>query len=61
MKWEEVVKTHDIRLMYQEAHLDKIIHLPQPMLDLAKRWVDSPRRPSLFLSGDVGKIGRAHV
>ena len=54
MKWEEVVKTHDIRLMYQEAHLDKIIHLPQPMLDLAKRWVDSPRRPSLFLSGDVG-------
>lgn len=54
MKWEEVIKTHDIRRMYQDAHLDKIKHLPTEMMDFAKRWVDAPQRPSLFLTGSVG-------
>ena len=54
MKWEEVVKTHDIRRMYQDANLDKIKHLPPEMMEFARKWVDSPQRPSLFLSGSVG-------
>lgn len=54
MKWEEVVQTHGIRKMYQDAHLDKIEHLPPNLIDFAKRWVEAPRKPSLFLTGSVG-------
>jgi DNA replication protein DnaC len=54
MKWEEVIKSHDIRKMYQDANLDKIQHLPTELIAFAKRWIDAPQRPSLFLTGSVG-------
>lgn len=54
MKWEEVVKTHDIRKMYAEANLDKIHHLPKEMIEFAKKWVSADEKPSLFLTGSVG-------
>lgn len=54
MKWEEVIKTHDIRKMYQDADLSKIKHLPQPLLEFARKWVETPNKPSLFLTGSVG-------
>lgn len=54
MKWEDVVKSHDIRKMYQDANLDSIQHLPSEMMDFAKRWVKSPTKPSLYLTGSVG-------
>jgi DNA replication protein DnaC len=54
MKWEEIVKNHDIRKMYQNAHLDKITHLPKSMMDLAHKWINSEHKPSLFLTGPVG-------
>lgn len=53
-KWQEVVKNHDIRKMYQSAELSKIHHLPQNMIDFANRWVDAPQKPPLFLTGSVG-------
>lgn len=53
-KWEEVIKNHDIRKMYENADLDKINHLPKELLDFAKKWVDAPQKPSLFLTGSVG-------
>jgi DNA replication protein DnaC len=54
LTWEEVIKSHEIRKMYQSADLEKIQHLPKEMMDFAKRWIDAPQRPSLFLTGSVG-------
>lgn len=54
MKWEEVVNNHEIRKMYANAQLDKIQHLPPDLIAFAKRWVEAPQKPSLFLTGSVG-------
>ncbi len=54
MKWEEVIKSHDIRKMYQDAQIDKIKHLPPELMEFARKWISSPQKPSLFLTGSVG-------
>lgn len=54
MKWEEVIKSHDIRKMYQHANLESIKYLPKELIDLGKNWIKSNNKPSLFLTGCVG-------
>lgn len=54
MKWDEAVSTYEIRKMYEDASLETIQELPKELIDFAKRWVQAPKKPSLFLTGSVG-------
>lgn len=54
MKWEEVIKSQDIRRIYRDAEIEKIQHLPPQILDFGRRWVSSKNPPSIFITGSVG-------
>jgi DNA replication protein DnaC len=55
MNWEEVIKHHKVREIYQNAHLDDLHKFHSPsLINLARKWVCSSKRPSLFLTGHVG-------
>ena len=54
MNWEEAVDFYNIDLMYRDACFENARLLPQKIIEFGKRWVDSQKKTSLFLSGNVG-------
>lgn len=52
--WQEAIQRSNIQGLYHKASLDNCPKLPVGIVELGKRWLKAPNKPSLYLFGNTG-------
>lgn len=52
--WEETARKMGIQSLYRGASLDNCPLIPSAIVELGRKWVDTKKRPSLYLHGNTG-------
>lgn len=58
-RWDEACKLHEIQTKYKPCSLNNCKLIPKGIVELGRRWVENPKRPSLYLFGNTGS-GKTH-
>lgn len=53
-RWKEAISKSGIQKIYWNSSLDNCEMLPQGIVDVGRRWVKTPNKPSLYLFGNTG-------
>jgi len=58
-RWEEACKLQEIQTKYRNCGLNNCLLIPKGIVNLGRKWIDNPKRPSLYLFGNTGS-GKTH-
>lgn len=53
-RWNEAAKSMGIQSKYKECSLNNCKLIPKGIVELGRKWVSHPKRPSLYLYGNTG-------